>query len=189
MNVRGELIRLQGNLRLEGPTTAVQRGGQERDFWRSFSTRDRRRLAALGVTSASGEAPDRFVQLLSEAPGAPGWLHEVSGDVGEVCERWCREVLSAADHDGAERRQPDDEVELGAELPAWVDGWLEHLAWGPKRDYARAFAGHVFCGWQAPEPIEAGWARKVERKVANRYAAQLGRGEVAVWSDHDGEEF
>lgn len=76
------------------------------------------------------------------------------------------ECPSCADMGAAKPAAPaPSSVDVPGELPSCVAAWLERLVYGPKKDYARAWAEHTFCGGPMPADPGAPWAEKARRRM------------------------
>lgn len=153
-------------------------GGGETDFWQKVSRRDRNRLRAAGFTAAGGLAADRFATVCQASGLLPADL--VNGNADQVCAWWIDLALRSLEEGSGrdrwtERMPSEDECDPLPTLPAWCEQWIAGLVCPQKAAYARAYAESVWLGYEAPVAPARDWVRKVERKIANRLAAEVVR--------------
>lgn len=161
------------------PTTAVTSKPEMRDLvaaGKGFAMR-RDAFVAEGMPQAT-PAPKVAPKVRKPAPVKVDPTPAPIVDVREleICQpcaragRWTNKYVGAecpscGDMGAAQTAELVKPADVPGELPSCVAAWLERLVYGPKKDYARAWAEHTFCGGPVPADPGAPWAEKARKRM------------------------
>lgn len=98
-------------------------------------------------------------------------VDDLAREIGTASVKATRKPVVKAAPKDAEVVAPAPVVEIRGDLPEAIEEWLARLVFGPKCDYARAYAAAIVTGSQFPVDPGTDWARKARVKV-DRLARQ-----------------